>query len=466
MEPVALATRRDAAIDWLLSRINYERVAVIPYQERQLKLDRMRQLLTRLGSPDAGMRIVHIAGTKGKGSTAKMTAAMLTAAGYRTGVYSSPHLERFEERIAVDGAPCPAADLVGLVERIRPVAEAMDAECEDPADGPTFFDLATAMALVHFADRQCDAVVLEVGLGGRLDSTNVCLPLVTVITSISLDHTKQLGDTLGKIAGEKAGIAKPGVPLISGVTQEEPRRVIADAARQLGCRLIEVGKDFGFEYETEGGSPKFSFWRADGGRRAEQAPQTLGPRGRHQAQNAAVALAVVAELRDQGWSIPADACREGLAGLQLPGRVELFRGQPTVVVDTAHNEASARALTEALAELDWGGKGILVLAASRDKDTRAICAALAPVFDQAIITRYLENPRAVAPEDLAAEYRAAVPPDRGADIGLAATPREALEKALAAAGPHGLVCVTGSFFIAAELRPLVAARVSGAAEEG
>ncbi|TWT78283.1 Folylpolyglutamate synthase [Posidoniimonas polymericola] len=456
MEPAPPTTRRDAAIDWLLGRINYERVAVIPYQERQLKLDRMRQLLTRLGSPDAGMRIVHIAGTKGKGSVAKMTAAMLTAAGYRTGVYSSPHLERFEERIAVDGLPCPAEDLVGLVERLRPVVDAMDQECGDPSEGPTFFDIATAMALVHFADRRCDAVVLEVGLGGRLDSTNVCLPVVSVITSISLDHTKQLGDTLGQIAGEKAGIAKPGVPLISGVTQDEPRGVITDAARQLGCRLLEIEYEFGFDYQSEKNSPKFSFWQADGDRRIEHAPQRLGPRGRHQAHNAAVALAVIGELRDQGWSIAADACREALAKLQLPGRVEIFPGEPTMIIDTAHNEASARALTEALAELDWGGEGILVLAASRDKDTQAICRELAPAFDRVFITRYLENPRAVDPQTLAAQYGEAAQ-DR-AEVSVVETPGEALAAALAAAGPHDLVCVTGSFFIAAELRPLVAAR--------
>ncbi|MEM1305161.1 MAG: hypothetical protein AAGG46_09700, partial [Planctomycetota bacterium] len=196
--PPPLADRHAAALDWLLGRINYERAAVVPYGERQMKLDRMRQLLTRLGSPDAGQRIVHIAGTKGKGSTAAMVASILKTAGHRVGVYSSPHVERIEERFAVGGRPCAPAELVALVDHVRPVVEAMDADHASQAGpdgvrrydeargngeawgndvgGPTFFDITTAMALVLFADRGADTTVLEVGLGGRLDSTNVCHP--------------------------------------------------------------------------------------------------------------------------------------------------------------------------------------------------------------------------------------------------------------------------------------------------
>src|SRR5262245_30142218 len=229
---------RQAALDWLMGRINYERTAFIPYQDRQLKLDRMRQLLTRLGQPDAGMKIVHIAGTKGKGSTSAMIAGILTAAGFRTGLFSSPHLERIEERFAVDAEPCTAAELVALVDRLRPVVRSMDEEAAaegDAAGGPTYFEATTAMALLHFVERGVDAAVLEVGLGGRLDSTNVCLPAVCVITSISFDHTKQLGNTLASIAREKAGIIKPGVPVVCGVTDLEPQSVIAAIAREHGC---------------------------------------------------------------------------------------------------------------------------------------------------------------------------------------------------------------------------------------
>ena len=259
----------------------------------------MRTLLVRLGQPDAGLKIVHVAGTKGKGSTSAMIAAMLTAAGYRTGVFSSPHLERIEERFAVDGEPCGESELVALVDRLRPVVAAMDAEAAAEGDlqgGPTYFEVTTAMALVHFVERQVDAAVLEVGLGGRLDSTNVCLPMVSVITSISFDHTQQLGNTLAAIAGEKAGIIKPGVPVVSGVTSDEPREVIARVAHEHGCRLIQTGREFRHRYHD--GRVDFEYAVAGQEYCLEGVP--LAMRGPHQAANAAVALATIAELRHQG----------------------------------------------------------------------------------------------------------------------------------------------------------------------
>ncbi len=417
-----------------MSRINYERVAVLPYNERQLKLDRMRQLLTRLGSPDAVLRIIHVAGTKGKGSTAAMIAAMLTASGHATGVYSSPHLERIEERFAIDGRPIAADEFVGLVERVRRAVEEMDAEAaRDPESlgPPTFFDITTAMALVHFADRQCDAVVLEVGLGGRLDSTNVCLPVVSVITSISLDHTKQLGDTLAAIAGEKAGIIKPGVPVVSGVGQSEPRDVIHSIARERGCRLIEPP-------------------------RAKANGFAIGLLGEHQVANAAVALAVVDELRDQGFTVPEEACREGLSVARLPARVEWFPAlpskRPAVVVDTAHNGASASALVQAIQPLVTAEQPTLVLAVSRDKDLPAIASALAPAFGAVLATQFVENPRAVDPARLAAMMTAA----GASNVASIEAPDQALRRAIDQTSNQGLVVIAGSFFIAAELRPLVA----------
>ncbi|MEM9185381.1 MAG: folylpolyglutamate synthase/dihydrofolate synthase family protein [Planctomycetota bacterium] len=433
-ESAALAARRDAAVAWLMGRINYERVAVVPYNERQLKLDRMRQLLTRLGSPDAGQKIIHVAGTKGKGSTAAMIASVLTAAGLKSGVYSSPHLERIEERWSIDGVPASGEDLVGLVNRMKPAVLAMDdAGAESDALGPpTFFEITTAMALVHFADQQCDAVVLEVGLGGRLDSTNVCLPAVSVITSISYDHTRQLGETLAEIAREKAGIIKPGVPVVSGVRDAEPRAVIRSVARERGCRLIENHPDEANGWET-------------------------GLRGGHQRANAAVALGVIAELRGQGWAVSDEACREGLRGARLPARVELFKAipgvRPAVVVDSAHNGASARALVESLPGLVGQRGATLVCAISRDKKVEQIVAALAPRFTRAIATSYLENPRAVSPRRLAGLLR-----DAGCgDVAAVDDPNEALQAAFDSTPGDGLIAITGSFFLAAELRPLVVA---------
>jgi dihydrofolate synthase/folylpolyglutamate synthase len=385
-----------------------------------------------------------------------MIAAMLTAAGYRTGVFSSPHLERIEERFAVDGEPCRASELVALVDRLRPIAAAMDAEAAtegDPQGGPTYFEATTAMALVHFVERQVDTAVLEVGLGGRLDSTNVCLPMVSVITSISFDHTQQLGNTLAAIAGEKAGIIKPGVPVVSGVTNDEPQEVIARVALEHGCRLIQSGQEFRHLY-SEG---RVDFEYAVAGQEFCLEGVSLAMRGVHQAANAAVALATVAELRHQGSLVSLDAMRRGLATATLPGRVELIPGEPNVVIDTAHNLASAEALVNALEEIAPAGRRTLVLAASHDKDVRAIVRELAPRFDRVVVTQYQENPRAVPAEELAKLVRAEFDGRVETGIDVCATPGEAWEVACRGAAPGELICVAGSFYLAAELRPLILA---------
>jgi dihydrofolate synthase/folylpolyglutamate synthase len=505
--PLSAGPARQAAVDWLLGRINYERTAEIPYSERQLKLDRMRQLLVRLGQPDAGMKIVHVAGTKGKGSTSAMIAGMLTSAGFRTGLFTSPHLTRIEERFAVDGQPCTAQELVALVDRVRPIVAAMDGEqgvrCQvsgvrgaelPSADAPTFFEIVTAISLVHFVERHVDAAVLEVGLGGRLDSTNVCLPAVSVITSISFDHTRQLGNTLAAIAREKAGIIKPGVPVVSGVTAPEPRAAIAEVAREHGCRMMELGRDFGFEYE--GGD--FGFRIADCGLAETQSAirnpgyplgaaidaVPLAMRGRHQAQNAAVALAAVLELRQQGWCISTAAMRDGLSRTVVPARVELLEFPSTrfpgrgfsVVLDVAHNPASAQALVDALAEMPMPLRRTLILSISGDKDARAIAATLVPHFDRVLVTQYQENPRAIAAEELAAIVRESweeagvrhgessigcrVSGVRGRgvsppDVIVHRLPADAWAHAQQTAAPDELICITGSFFLAAEMRPYV-----------
>ena len=230
------------ALAFLYDRLNYERALQMPYDKAELRLERMVRLLQLLGDPQRGQKIVHVAGTKGKGSTCAILSSILQQAGYRTGLFTSPHLLRVEERVAIDRQVCSAAELIELVAALRPAVEQLERQAAaSGAPGPTFFELTTALALLHFARRQVDYTILEVGLGGRLDSTNVCQPQVAVITSISYDHTSQLGHTLEAIAGEKAGIIKPGVPVISGVTTPGPREVIWQVADRCGCSLRNLG---------------------------------------------------------------------------------------------------------------------------------------------------------------------------------------------------------------------------------
>jgi len=459
-------TSREAALRFLDDRVDFERQMSVPYRAKEFKLDHIRQLLARLGNPHHGLPIVHIAGTKGKGSTAAMTGAVLTAAGYRTGVYTSPHLDRVEERIAVDGSPCSSDEFVALVARVAPAVEAMDREataCSSPDSGPTYFDVTTAMALVHFADRKVDAAVLEVGLGGRLDSTNVCEPLVSVITSISFDHTKLLGSTLESIAREKAGIIKPGVPVVSSAVSPEPQEVIRHVCREKGCRLVELGVDFDSTYdpphqvESAPGMGKMDFHYRVAGREHQYRNVLLKLLGRHQAANAAVALAALAELRALGWAIPEQAVHDGLAQVVWPARVELVARRPAIIVDAAHNLASVDALTRVLDESFSAPRRLLVFATTREKDAPGMLSLLVSRFDHVVFTRYLSNPRAVPPQELetiAAELT-------GRRYPVFDEPAAAWDAIRAIAAPDDLICVTGSFFIAAEMRAQIRDRPLG-----
>src|SRR3990172_3467445 len=238
----------DQAIEFLYCRLNYERAVSMPYTRDELKLARMHELLDRMGNPQDGMRIVRVAGTKGKGSTSAMLASILSAAGYRTGLFTSPHLYGVEERLAIDGRAASRGDVVAILRRIQPHVEAMEHPTNAHRTEPTYFELTTAMALDHFRRSAVDWAVLEGGMGGRLDATNVCRPAGSVITSISRDHTKQLGTTLEQIAAEKAGIVKPGVPVVSGATAPAARRTIAEICRERQAGIRELERDFRYEY--------------------------------------------------------------------------------------------------------------------------------------------------------------------------------------------------------------------------
>jgi dihydrofolate synthase/folylpolyglutamate synthase len=482
-----------AAIDFLKRRINYERTTSVPYLSAEFKLDRMRRLMGLLGDPQLGLKAIHIAGTKGKGSTAAMVASVLTAAGYKTGLYTSPHLERIEERLVIDGQICPSDRFLALAAEVQPAVEHLDRESEaQGTTGPTFFEVTTAMAFLHFAQSRVDAAVLEVGLGGRLDSTNVCNPEVCIITSISFDHVRQLGNTLAAIAAEKAGIIKPGVPVVSGFLSPEPRDVIADRAAELSAPLFQCGRDYGFRSEETGkpgdgkGTPQtaqsFSYW--------ERQPRDQNPAGHHSTQysvlsadlaaslpepefqlkdvplrllgahqtaNAAAAIAAINRLRDRGWSISDDAIRRGLAAAHIPARIEQVQSSPAIILDVAHNLASIEALLTVVRERFSLHRRIAIFASSKDKDYTGMLKLVLPAFDIIFLTQYVENPRAVPAEGLLAAALEIRRTAASAKPTLHATvrPSDALRLARAVADEQDLICIAGSFFLAAELRPLL-----------
>jgi dihydrofolate synthase/folylpolyglutamate synthase len=325
------------------------------------------------------------------------------------------------------------------------------------------------MAFLHFARQRVDAAVLEVGLGGRLDSTNVCQPSVCVITSISFDHTRQLGNTLAAIAGEKAGIIKPGVPVVSGVVHDEPRDVIRQTADERQAPLFEQGLDFAFDSAPQPGrlaaAGEWLDYREPAIHpRWELRKIELGLVGRHQAANAAAAIAAARRLIERGWPISEAALRGGLAAARIPARIEILGQRPAVILDVAHNVASIAALIDVVRERYPDRRRVLVFASSKDKDAAGMLRLLVPWFEEIVLTRYVNNPRAMEPEALAELARAELPsaadngqPQRTPQLHTADRPADAWELARRAASPEDLVCITGSFFLAAELRPLVRA---------
>jgi dihydrofolate synthase/folylpolyglutamate synthase len=431
------------------SLINYEQRT--PSAE-DFKLDRMRALLGRLGNPQRRLRIVHVAGSKGKGSTSAMLSAMLRCSGFRTGLFTSPHLCRVEERFQVDGRPITPQELAVLLGEVRDCV----LKTHRPGSSlPTFFEVATAVGFLHFVRRGVEIAVIEVGLGGRLDSTNVCDPLVAVLTSISFDHTKLLGNRLASIAREKAGIVKPHRPVVSGVLAPEARAVIEQVCQDRAAPLRQLGVDFRYAYQP--GSVGVATIRRP--RVTVTTPLRRWPEmelnllGEHQAANASVAVACVEHLRAQGFHIPDAAVATGLAEVIWPARLEVLSRQPMVVLDCAHNVASAAALVETLQSSFPPGRRLLLFAGSSDKDIFGMFRVLAPHFDHAFLTRYTDNPRSVSPEDLLTWWRGAG--DRPAAT--CATPALAWKAAQEMACKVDLICVTGSVFLAGEMRPMLQA---------
>jgi dihydrofolate synthase/folylpolyglutamate synthase len=455
-----------ATLDYLYSYIDYSLQRNLRNAPGKFDLGRMRAFLDLLGRPQDKYPIIHVAGTKGKGSVSAMIASVLRAQGYRVGLYTSPHLEDYAERIQVGGGqapggPIPHADLIGLVEELKPFIQAVPQI--------STFEITTALGLYYFAMQMADAAVVEVGLGGRLDATNVVEPVISVITSLSYDHMALLGNTLAEIAAEKAGIVKPGVPVVLGPQQEEARQVVERIAGERGARLVQVDAfgggaagsrgDFYFEplsHSLEG--QELFVWPASGpGDGAGEALRLAIPLlGAHQVENAALAVAALRTAAGRGLPVSDDAIRRGLAQVSWPGRFELLRRDPPLVIDAAHNRDSAGKLRRALDDYFPGAPVILVTGESEDKDIEGIFAELVPRVEQVIVTQAV-HPRAADPGWLAGLVQA-----HGRPASVAVPVSEALDKALHVQSQRiqaqgqgdktPVVLATGSLFVIAEVR--------------
>ena len=394
-------------------------------------LTRTRTLLAALGDPHKALKFVHVAGTNGKGSTAAMLASCLQAAGYRVGLYTSPFINRFNERIQVDGVQIGDDDLVRLVERIQPAADAM-------ADVPTEFEIITALGMLYFAEKHCDIVVLEVGLGGTLDSTNVIdAPECAVITALGMDHVKELGPTIADIAAAKAGIIKEGCPVVSYGGVPEADAVIAQKAAEMHAPLTVV--DFR-KLRCDGGDldeVTFDFDGLNGVR--------LPLIGSYQPKNAAVAITTLRVLREKGWKIPEEAIRKGLETVRWPGRFELLRHSPAFLLDGSHNVHGMRATVQSLRDRFPGEKFVFLISIMADKDVSEMLALLEPLARR-FVTVAAHTPRATPAETLAAQIRAA---------GFRAEAAPSIEAGVARAlelGGKGPVCALGTLYFSGDVR--------------
>lgn len=423
------------AVEFLWQHAMFEARPATQYAPQHFSLARMRALLAALGDPQTKFPSVLIAGTKGKGSVAAFTESMLRAAGYRTGLYTSPHLHDVRERFQIARTPISRAGFTEIMRALRPEIERFPAI--------TFFEITTAIAFEYFAREKVDLAVIEVGLGGRLDATNVLQPQVCAITALSYDHVELLGSTLDKIASEKCGIIKPGVPLVCAPQPPAAMQVVEQIAAQRGAALRLVGRDWHYKRLTVKRTGQTC---AVGRSNAPAAEYELPLLGAHQVENAAVAVAIAAELRSAGWQLDDAAVAAGLRTVVWPARCELVPGSPPYILDCAHNGESAMRLHAAIREHFPGLPYVLLFGAMQDKDIAGMFENLLPDA-QAVVLTHATNPRSLQPEALgvmAAPY--------ARPVSTAATVPEALRHAAALAGPHALVLVTGSVALVGEAR--------------
>jgi dihydrofolate synthase/folylpolyglutamate synthase len=461
------------ALRFLLDRINYEKTVDRPYHASEFKLARMTYLLEQLGNPQLATPVLHVAGTKGKGSVCWLLAEALRRSGLKTGLFTSPHLVHLEERFVIN----PPSLLVRGVDQIREA----EAKCSQSEHGqPTFFELSTALGWVLFRQANTDVNVIEVGLGGRLDSTNICSPALCVITSISYDHQQQLGNTLTEIAGEKGGIIKNDTPVICGARNEEAAKVLRSIAKSRNAEILELGKDFEVQWTspTENNfdntppsksiaCPPSKISIASNIASADLRTFDLRMIGAHQADNAALVVAAWKKLQAIGWNLDDDALTQSLKETQVPARLEFIANSPPWILDAGHNEASITALLDSLDAYFPNHQISIVFACSKDKKYREMLELIIPKAHRLVLTQFQSNPRFTPVEKLQSLTHEILDesnstkrqqpeifsaPDLATALNFVQKNPLAMQKSKPA--PE-LVVITGSFFIAAEAKTLL-----------
>jgi dihydrofolate synthase/folylpolyglutamate synthase len=427
------------AEEYLNTFTNYEQIPGITYAQSDYSLRHVEELLDRMGNPQLVARTVHIAGTKGKGSVTAMIAQVLSSSGYQTGRYTSPHFHTLRERIAIDGTLISEAEFAASVVEVKPFAESMKQDASFRQ--LTYFEVLTVLAFAYFRKERVDFQVLEVGLGGRLDATNVVPnPAVCIITSISLDHTQLLGNSLAEIAREKAGIIKPGCSVVISPQPQQAASVIIDICKEKEAKVIQVGKDV--TWQKTGGDLHHQSLVIEG--RTGKYQVAIPLLGDFQLENAATAVAALEVLASEGCAITGADITRGLARVKWPGRFQIVRQHPTVLVDGAHNVASIKRLVNNIKTYFPEKRTFLVFGTSCDKDIPGMASELVALSAQVVVTQ-ASHSRAASPSTLVAQFS-----KRGIEPETTKTVAEAISRALSLADKTDIVCITGSLFIVAE----------------
>ncbi|MFG0252919.1 MAG: bifunctional folylpolyglutamate synthase/dihydrofolate synthase [Phycisphaerales bacterium JB038] len=433
-----------SALKYIYEQVNFERMRKIRIRPEMFQLDRMRALCEALGDPQDQIRGVHIVGTKGKGSTVAMLSASLQECGYVVGAYTSPHLTDIRERICINNSLISHADFTELTKRVAAAAATLEEKT-----GPSFFEILTAMAFCHFADQAVDIAIIEAGLGGRLDSTNIMTPVVTAVTSISKDHTHILGHELTAIATEKAGVFKPGVPVVSIKQEPEVEEVFRTHAEEVGTTFEICGKeiDFSARFETSADlGPHTRVCITTDTSRFEHLPCPL--QGEHQALNCGLALAILDKLRTRGFEMEDNAVIRGLTKTELAGRMEMVWTDPRVLIDGAHNASAIKALIRGIGAHISYDSLVMIFGCAEDKDVDEMLKCISLGADKIIFVRAKTNPRSLPAEDLQRMFAQI----SGKMTQTADSVEEAVNLAARAVSREDLICVTGSFFLAGEAK--------------